>query len=123
MFQRSLKRSLLFKIIFFFLRFCLGEFHSFVCQLTDRFFCFIHFAVEPHQCTVQFSYFILEVCNFKFLQNSVSISITMTLNSLSGRLLTSVSLRSFSEILSYYFIWNILLCLLIFPDSVFISMY
>ena len=38
---------------------------------------------------------------------------TITLNSLSGKFLISVSFSSFSEVLSYSFIWKVFLCLLI----------
>ena len=47
----------------------------------------------------------------------MSIFIIMTLNSLLDRLLISTSFNSFSEVLSYSFIWNILFCLLILPNS------
>lgn len=42
---------------------------------------------------------------------------TIKLNSFSDRLLTSVSFMSFSDILSWSFIRNIFLCLLVLPDS------
>ena len=48
---------------------------------------------------------------------SVSILWTITFNSWSGRLIISISLRSFSEVLSYSFICNILLSLLVLLDS------
>lgn len=42
---------------------------------------------------------------------------TITLNSLSRRLLSSTLFHHFSESLSYSFVWNIYLCLLILPNS------
>ena len=51
-----------------------------------------------------------------FMSNYVSLMsnfMTITLSSLSGRLLPFISLKSFSEILSCVFIWNVLL--LLFP--------
>ena len=44
---------------------------------------------------------------------------TITLNPLSGRLLISISCRSFSEALSCSFYWIILLCIFMLPKCVF----
>ena len=48
---------------------------------------------------------------------------TITLNSLSGKLLTSLSLRFFSGVLSGSFIWNIFLCFFILLDSLCVYFY
>lgn len=108
--QRSLKVSLLFKILFCS---CLGESHCFVFQFSNPFFCFIQSAVEILiYFPVQLLYFstlwllyatFLYILHFlKFsrcssisLLNSVNIFRTITLNPLSGSLLTYISVKSF----------------------------
>ena len=56
---------------------------------------------------------------FSALSSSpVSIFMVITLNSLSGILFILVSFRSLAVILSYYFIWDIFLYLLIVSNSV-----
>lgn len=42
---------------------------------------------------------------------------SITLNSLSAKLLTSILLSSFSEVLFYSFTWKLCLCLLTLPNS------
>ena len=50
----------------------------------------------------------------------VSIFLILVLNSLSGRLLIFIPLKSFSEVLPCSFVWNILLCFFILPDPLFL---
>lgn len=45
---------------------------------------------------------------------------TITLNSLSGRLLLSILLMSFSGVWSCSLVWNVFFCLLILPASLFL---
>ena len=45
------------------------------------------------------------------------------LNSLWVRLLISTLVCSSSGVLSFFFVWNVFLCLFILPNSLFISMY
>ena len=65
-----------------------------------------------------FSPFLLRfsLCSFISLLSLASIFMNITLNSLSGRSLITILFSSFSEALSCCIVWNIFLCLLIFPN-------
>ena len=54
------------------------------------------------------------MCSCILHPGSLSILLSITLTSLSGRLLITISLSSFSVILSSFFLWNTFLCHLIF---------
>ena len=61
------------------------------------------------------------LCSYKLLL-SLSIFVITTLNSLSARLLISLSLSS-SGVLSYSFIWNIFIYLFSLPDSLWLHLH
>lgn len=105
--QRSLKLSLLFKIVLFFLLLYLCEFHCLVLQFADLFCDSSSMLLNPS--SIFFSSTILQLCNFCLeliifsislleillcssilLLNSVSMFMTITWNSLSGKFLITM---------------------------------
>lgn len=139
--HRSLKISSFLSILFFFflslcLGFCVFCFFFFlsawVFSITFSFSSLIHATISSmlllnplmyssvqFQLLPLFSTSLLELlpCSPILLLRSGIIFMTITLNSLLGRLFTSISLRFFSGDLSCSLDWNTFFCLLIFPIS------
>ena len=116
----------------FFLLLCLGDFYylslrsliysstsySLLFNPVSVFFFFFSSAITFFRSVTSVSYFLIFLslsysshCVHPSSLVFVSIFMTITLNSLSGRLLISISLGSFSKVLACFFIWNIFLCL------------
>ena len=64
--------------------------------------------------------FVEVLTEFTPSSESVSIFMIITLNSLFGKFLITISCCSFSDVLSCSFVWNVFLCLFILPNSLFI---
>lgn len=131
LFQRALKLSLSFFVVFCLLS--LGHFHYPDFQFTNLFLCVIYSTTDSFYCIfylscciLQFSFvflifsnsfLILSLCSSILLLSSVSIFMNITLSYLLGRLHIFTWLISSSAVLSISFIWSILLCHLVLPNS------
>ena len=107
----------------FHILFCGSDFHHSVFQVTYLFFCLRYSATDSFKCIVHLCLFFTSsrsleniYCIFSifFFQRSWIIFTIIILNSFAGRLPISISFTCFSGDLSYSFIWDIILCLLIF---------
>lgn len=65
----------------------------------------------------------LAIFLLKFSLSNLNILITISLNSVFGSLLASVSFSSFPTACFIFFHWDIFLCLLILAASLFVSMH
>ena len=80
--------------------------------------------LEKNVCSAALGWNILYVSIKSILLLSlVSIVLTITFNSLSGRLLISILFSSFSEVLSCSFNWNIFFVFLVLPNSLSVCFY
>ena len=74
----------------------------------------------------RFSNSLLEMSDFSLCSSYLKLLIIFTIityNSSSSRFLICTSLSSSSWVLSHFFIWNISLCCLILPNSLFLFLY
>ena len=135
--QMSLKLSFLkyffsflkFFLFFFFL-FSLGDFHYFIFQFPDLFLgifspavdAFYYFSGYIRQLCLVLSIFSLlnfSLCSAILLPCSLSIFMIITLNSILSKSSISTYLSS-SRVLYCSFTWNIFLCCLSLPESLFL---
>ena len=118
--QRLLKWSSFLFIYFYLLLFSLNDFHYSVSQLdnlillSNLLFLLVYFSFQVLYSSSLFGSFPLfsnSLLNFLLCSpilhpGSLSILLSIALNSLSGRLLITISVSSFSMILSCFFVWN-----------------
>ena len=118
--QRLLKWSSFLFIYFYLLLFSLTDFHYSVSQLdnlillSNLLFLLVYFSFQVLYSSSLFGSFPLfsnSLLNFLLCSpilhpGSLSILLSIALNSLSGRLLITISVSSFSMILSCFFVWN-----------------
>lgn len=125
--QQSHNVSFLFKVPFFILLLCLGEFHCFASAprftLLPHLFCcwalLMYFLVQLLLLFASFFVLYVEVCAMSIhFSPKLNTYVYIIIFNSSGRLLISVSMSSFSGVLPCSFDWNIFLCLLILHNSV-----
>lgn len=96
----------------------LNHFTEYLSLITEFFSCVICLLLF-----YLFSFLKFSLCLWIFLQTSVSIFITIILNSLSGKLPISISSRSASEVFILYFCLEIISLFLHFPWFFCVSFY